>query len=291
VSPSQENRQNIEALSDESSTGRSRNFLNWFRPSSPIQTLHNHNDEQQFVAIQDTGSSNMNSETGGRQRPGYGGWFHRAATVVIGSRHRQQRRNLSTGPRPDASTASWTTQESADLHRINRSSESSEGVGSSLSPLSSGVINGRPEGPQALIRKYLSPELASPQTPNTDAPTMQRSGSVDDSYSFNFNDIDETTSENLNSAINSLLDFNTNEELFGKTTTSIPSVGGSNNEKVTSPEPRNEITISLGMGDSVVSIDDYDDPILWDESRPESTTVVNDVWTNGRKSRWQNNEL
>lgn len=120
---------------------------------------------------------------------------------------------------------------------------------------------------------------------------MQRSGSVDDSYSFNFNDIDETTSENLNSAINSLLDFNTSEEILDKTTTSIPSVGGSNNARQTSPDPRNEIATSHGIGDSVINIDDFDDPILWDESRPESTTVVNDVWTNGRKSRWQNNEL
>jgi hypothetical protein len=141
------------------------------------------------------------------------------------------------------------------------------------------------------MRKSESPDSIAYQTPSTEATIMQRSGSDDDSYSFNFNDVDETTSENLNSAINSLLDFNTNEELLDQITTPIPSADGSNNAKTISPGTRNEIATSHGIGDSVISMDDFDDPILWDESRPESTTVVNDVWTNGRKSRWQNNEL
>ena len=218
----------------------------------------------------------MDSETESRHHPGTGGWFHRAATIVIGSRHRQQRPIPVPASRPDASSASWTTLQSADLHCIRQTSEPNEGVNQDLAQASA-ASSGWSERPQTL-RKSESTELT---------------GTLNGSYSFNFNDIDETTSENLNAAINSLLDFNTSEASLDQTTASTPTADSSNssnsrNAMASSPESRNEFAGSFDIGDSVISIDDA---ILWNESRPESTTVVNDVWTNGRRSRWQNNEL
>ena len=285
--PTHQNQRNIEALTEESSAGRSINFLNWFRPTSPVQTLHHHADEQ-FVAIQDTSDGRLNSETGSRHHPGNGGWFHRAATIVIGSRHRQQRHNPAPALRPDATAVSWTTLQSADLHRIHQTSEPNEGVDQSLAQVS-GATCGLSERPQTTTRKSESPKLQASSALYSEAPEFQRSESVGDSYSFNCDDIDETTSANINAAINSLLDFNTSEAYLDEATTSTPTVGRSN--MATSLVSKNDFVTSFGIGDSVVSIDDIDNAILWDESRPESTTVVSDVWTTGRKSRWQNNEL
>jgi len=136
---------------------------------------------------------------------------------------------------------------------------------------------------QTLSRKPESPVL-------TEIPSQSlyhRRESFDDDYSLNLNLNDETTSENLNAAINSLLDLN-NDLIYddGQAT--------SGNDAVSCPTSAHsaiEMTSYLDVDGNDANVEDVDD-VLWDDdSRPESATVVSDVWNNGRKSRWQNNQL
>ena len=142
--------------------------------------------------------------------------------------------------------------------------------------------------------------------PKVPAQTLyhRRESFDDEDYSLNFNDNDETTSENLNAAINSLLDLNNDliyEDNFeGSRPNTTGNCAANDRPILTTSSARSRSKMSTySDGDVQAGINGAEDvnDVLWDDdtSRPESITVVSDVWNNsgngGRKSRWPNNQL
>jgi hypothetical protein len=203
------------------SASRSNNFLRWFTPFSVTtssRALHetsgcNHHNgvTEQAMSVHESGSR-MN-----RNR----NWFRRAATLVAGpgpQRQQEQHRRHEV-PALTTPTTPWTTTQSSNLHQIVTSSSSYD-VTDDI-PTTEHVTTTQPQSAWKPEPSTPSPSPPPPQQqPQQQQPlTMSSNSRRQEIFSFqhreSFNDDDdddeneETISENLNSAINSLLDFQT----------------------------------------------------------------------------------
>ena len=247
---------------------RSNNFLSWFRQSSTSSSSSEvsgcrHNDHS--ATIRESGSR-MN-----RNR----NWFRRAATIVAGPghvRHHQQTPSTTTTT-TIPSTPTWTTTQSSQLHQIRSSSASQVNPNQ---PIEIAVITQQPES------SPWKPE--SPPLSNHPIRTSAAGFTFQHTESFN-NDSEneETISENLNSAINSLLDFQTAD-------LEVASHAGQRSAATIQSQTSNLNGLAssngIGLSGSARRSDDVideSDCYSWN-SRPSSATIVSDVRRNGRQS-------
>ena len=272
---------------------RSNNFLRWFRQSSTSSTTSDvsgcrHHATDQSATVRESGSgSRMN-----RNR----NWFRRAATIVAGPgplrhhhhHHNQHQQTSTTTTTSLPETSTWTTTQSSQLHQIRSCSTSQTNPNQ---PIESVVITQQPEA--SPWKPDSPPMLSHPTRTSADGFTFQHTESLNDSEN------EETISENLNSAINSLLDFQAVELEIAShagqrsaatiqspisNPTRFPSSSGTGFAGSAARSDRHHLSRAESLRDDCGVIEESDDNYSWN-SRPSSATiVVSDVRRNGRQS-------
>ena len=214
-----EQRSDAEAGGVSPAASHSNNFLRWFRPFSVTTTTsrashemtgcnHHHGVTEQAMSVHESGSR-MN-----RNR----NWFRRAATLVAGPGPlRQQQQHRLTAPVLTTPSTPWTTVQSSSLHHVVTSNGNNNVIDNI--PTTDHVTTTQPQSawkpepstpsappePEAQLQQQQQPMTMSSNSRRQRIFSYQHTRSYDNDDDEN----EETISENLNSAINSLLDFQT----------------------------------------------------------------------------------
>ena len=253
---------------------------------------HHNGVTEQTMSVHESGSR-MN-----RNR----NWFRRAASLVAGPGPlRQQQQHRLAAPVLTTPTTAWTTVQSSSLHHV----VTSNGINNVIDdiPTTEHVTTPQPQSawkpePSTPPEPEPEPDPQQQQQPMTMSSNSRRQQifSYQHTRSYNNNDDEneETISENLNSAINSLLDFQTAD-----LEAVVPNVGRNREGTLAVTavdDERYELSAAARSNLSrQVSIDQESGS--WDNSWATSATVVTEIRANCERQRstssgrWPNNKL